>query len=144
MSSETQCIVVPCLVLEQLHADLFVMQLYKMPRDARNVRCGSSSRPLSINVRNNSRAFIRHNCLRYNPGTRVTLTATPASGSSFGGWAGACAGVWESKRGGGTRLLRTLCKMKCATAFCLGFSHVRVYDSYDCLAIATFSLRRLA
>jgi len=29
----------------------------------------------------------------YNPGTSVTLTATTASGSTFGGWSGACSGT---------------------------------------------------
>jgi YD repeat-containing protein len=29
----------------------------------------------------------------YNQGTSVTLTATPASGSTFGGWSGACSGT---------------------------------------------------
>jgi hypothetical protein len=29
----------------------------------------------------------------YDPGTRVTLTATPAARSAFGGWAGACTGA---------------------------------------------------
>src|SRR5947207_4672760 len=29
----------------------------------------------------------------FNPGTMVTMTATPAAGSTFGGWGGACSGT---------------------------------------------------
>lgn len=34
--------------------------------------------------------------VRFDPNTRVTLTAKPAAGSTFGGWSGACSGAAES------------------------------------------------
>jgi hypothetical protein len=54
--------------------------------DAGSGRGGVTSLPAGINCGSNCSA-------NYSSGTSVTLTATPASGSTFSGWSGACSGT---------------------------------------------------